>query len=149
MKLAFEFSGGEKLIAEVFEDRVPRTRQAIAGALPIKTSVYQARWSGREIFLPVNLPAKPPRENQTIRAAKGDVIYFCEWADSYDYTGFEAIGLFYGSEIVREWRGDCPVNVFARIDPSQFATLDVLGERIWRKGGETIAVTAIDSMAGG
>lgn len=144
MKLAFDFAGGGRLISEFLDGRVPATMQAIAAALPIKTSVYQARWSGREIFLPVNLREKPPRENQSIRAAMGDVIYFCEWKDAYDYTGFEAIGLFYGNEIVREWRGDCPVNVIARIDPDQFELLEALGERIWRKGGEAITVTAVE-----
>jgi hypothetical protein len=144
MKLAFDFAGGERLTAGLLGERVRKTEQAIAAALPIETSVYQARWSGREIFLPVTLPDKPPRENQSIRAATGDVIYFCGWKEAYDYTGFEAIGLFYGNEIVREWRGDCPVNVIARIDPSQFDLLAVLGERIWRKGGEAITVTVID-----
>lgn len=144
MKIAFQFAGSERLIAEVLDKRVPKTQQAISQALPMQRSVYQARWSGREFFVPVDLPNKPPRENQTIRAAIGDVIYFYEWPDAYEYTGFEAIGLFYGNEIVREWRGDCPVNVFARIDPSQFALLETLGERIWRKGGEDIAISIVD-----
>ena len=54
----------------------------------------------------MKLNEKPPRECQSIRAGIGDVIYFFEWADGYDQTGFEAIGIFYGTEIVREWRGD-------------------------------------------
>lgn len=144
MKLAFELAAGERLVAELLSDRVRRTRDAVAAALPLEAMVYQARWSGREIFVPVDLPTKPPRENQTIRAAKGDIIYFCEWADAYDYTGFEAIGLFYGNEIVREWRGDCPVNVFARVDPSQFVLLDIIGERIWRQGGEALTIRTIE-----
>ena len=139
MKIAFDFDRGGQIIAE-FLEHAPKTVQAIRSSLPLETSVYQARWSGREILLPVSLPQKPPRENQSIRAAKGDVIYFCEWKDAYDYTGFEAIGLFYGNEIVREWRGDCPVNIIARVDPNQFGLLEELGERIWREGGE--AVTA-------
>lgn len=144
MKLAFEFAKGGRLIAEGFGERVPRTLEAIGRALPIAATVYQARWSGREIFVPVNLAHKPPRENQTIRAAKGDVIYFREWPEVYEQTGFEAIGLFYGNEIVREWRGDCPVNVIARIDASQFALLEALGDRIWRQGGEAITIGAAE-----
>ena len=144
MKLSFDFAGGDRLVAELLVDRVPKTREAIAAALPITSTTYQARWSGREVFMPVNLATKPPRENQTIRAAKGDVIYFYEWPESYQYTGFEAIGLFYGNEIVREWRGDCPVNVIGRIDPSQFELLEVLGERIWREGGEATTLALLD-----
>jgi Protein of unknown function (DUF3830) len=143
MKLTFDFAGGERLVADVLPDRVSQTAQCVAAAVPISATVYQARWSGREIFVPITLPKKPARENQTIRAGKGDVIYFCEWQENYDFTGFEAIGLFYGNEIVREWRGDCPVNVFARISRDQFSVLDSVGDRVWRKGGETIKIDVI------
>ena len=144
MKLAIDFAGGEQLTADFLKDRVKQTTECVVSAAPLKATVYQARWSGREIFSAIALPKKPPRENQTIRAAKGDVIYFCEWPGSYDFTGFEAIGMFYGNEIVREWRGDSPVNVFARIDSSQFPLLETIGERVWRKGGEAIMFSVIE-----
>jgi len=104
--------------------------------------VYQARWSGREVFVPVELLEKPPRERQSIRAGMGGVIYFREWPDAYDHTGFEAVGLFYGPEIVREWRGDAPVNVFARIDLADWDLLIAIGERVWREGGEAVTLRA-------
>ena len=111
---------------------------------PINAKIFQARWSGREIFIPTKLKKKPPRENQTIRANLGDVIYFREWKDSYDFTGFEAIGIFYGPEIVREWRGDSPVNLIGRIDPSQWDLIKSIGERVWRQGGERISIKVLD-----
>lgn len=140
MKLTFEFERGGLLTARILLAEVPNTAKAIKGAAPISATVYQARWSGKEIFVPINLATKPPRENQTIRAALGDVIYFQEWEGSYQRTGFEAIGLFYGNEIVREWRGDAPVNVIGRIDPAQHALIQEIGDRVWRKGGEKITI---------
>jgi len=139
MHLEFRFGRGGILRAALLPE-APRTAQCVTGALPITSKVYQARWSGREVAVPVRLAAKPPREHQSIRANLGDVIYFCEWGDAYDQTGFENIGLFYGPEIVREWRGDAPVNVFARIDPSQWALIQEIGERVWRQGGEDISI---------
>ncbi|MGE3067382.1 MAG: DUF3830 family protein [Hyphomicrobiaceae bacterium] len=140
MKLKFEFERGGALSVGLLTAKVPRTAKAITDALPISATVYQARWSGKEIFVPIDLPKKPPRENQTIRAALGDVIYFQEWEGAYQRTGFEAIGLFYGNEIVREWRGDAPVNVIGRIDPAQLELVQEIGDRVWRKGGEGISI---------
>jgi hypothetical protein len=139
MRLEFTFQRGGSLIVSTAEQSV-KTCEAISKDLPIDARIYQARWSGKEIFVPIALQQKPPRERQNIRASLGDVIYFREWEGSYEHTGFEAIGLFYGPEIVREWRGDAPVNVFGRVDPTQFELLQAIGDRVWREGGEGIAI---------
>ena len=142
MHIEFRFERGGSLRAKLAAE-AKRTIECISNALPMGAKVFQARWSGREIFVPVNLAKKPPRERQSIRVNLGDVIYFCEWVDAYEYTGFEAIGMFYGPEIVREWRGDAPVNVFAQIDSSQWDLLKDIGERVWRQGGENIDIHLI------
>jgi hypothetical protein len=141
MRLEFHFERGGVLGATTSPE-APETAACLQAALPLERMVYQARWSGREVFVPVDLARKPPRERQTIRAQTGDVIYFREWPDAYEHTGFEAVGLFYGPEIVREWRGDAPVNVFARIDPAQWDLLVRIGERVWREGGEAVSLRA-------
>lgn len=143
MRLEFAFQRGGTLTV-VTEAEAPKTSEAVRAELPIAAKIYQARWSGREIFVPVTFKRKPPRERQSIRANLGDVIYFHEWGDAYDHTGFEAIGLFYGPEIVREWRGDAPVNVFGHVDPAQYDLLKAIGERVWREGGEGISIRAIE-----
>jgi hypothetical protein len=142
MKLEFVLERGGSLVAEL-NPQATHTLDCIRAAAPLDGTVLQARWSGRELFVPVDLPRKPPRERQSIRANTGDVIYFREWEDAYDHTGFEAIGLFYGPEIVREWRGDAPVNVIGRIDPAQWELLQQIGERVWRRGGEMISIRVI------
>lgn len=143
MKFEFTFKRGGVLRMTALNE-APRTASALKSQGPIDATVYQARWSGREIAIPVNLKQKPAREHQSIRANIGDVIYFQEWGDSYDRTGFENIGIFYGAEIVREWRGDAPVNVFGRIDPAQYDLLREIGDRVWRQGGESIAIKLVE-----
>jgi len=143
MKVEFAFERGGNLTVSVHPD-AKQTIDCLRKALPIKATVYQARWSGREIFIPLKLPVKPPRERQTIRANLGDVIYFCEWPEQYENTGFEAVGLFYGPEIVREWRGDAPVNVWGQIDPGQWDLIKEIGDRVWRKGGESVELRVMD-----
>lgn len=146
MFVEFEFEKGGVLRAEV-SPHARETFACLSSQMPIDAKVFQARWSGREIFVPIKLPKKPPRERQTIRTSLGDVIYFFEWAEQYEYTGFEAIGMFYGPEIVREWRGDAPVNVWARILPEYFPLLESIGERVWRQGGEGISVRIVPQGA--
>jgi len=143
MKFQFHFERGGKLTMTTLAE-APKSIECISKMVPINAKIFQARWSGREIFIPTELKKKPPRENQTIRANLGDVIYFREWKDSYDFTGFEAIGIFYGPEIVREWRGDSPVNLIGRIDPSQWDLIKSIGERVWRQGGERISIKVLD-----
>ena len=143
MKFQFHFERGGKLTMTTLTE-APKSIECISKMVPINAKIFQARWSGREIFIPIELKKKPPRENQTIRANLGDVIYFREWKDSYDFTGFEAIGIFYGPEIVREWRGDSPVNLIGRIDPSQWDLIKSIGERVWRQGGERISIKVLD-----
>ena len=143
MKFQFHFERGGTLTMTTLAE-APKSIECISKMVPINAKIFQARWSGREIFIPTELKKKPPRENQTIRANLGDVIYFREWKDSYDFTGFEAIGIFYGPEIVREWRGDSPVNLIGRIDPSQWDLIKSIGERVWRQGGERISIKVLD-----
>ena len=111
--------------------------------LPITSKVYNARWTGRESHAKIDVLSKPPRENQILNAGVGDVIYACEWSDR-DVTGFEAIGWFYGTETVRDWRGESRVNLFARFDQTDWPLLEEIGLRTWQKGGEDCTFRSID-----
>ena len=59
-------------------------------------------------------------------------------------TGFEAIGWFYGTETVRDWRGESRVNLFARVDQSEWPFLEEVGLRTWREGGEDCTISVVE-----
>jgi hypothetical protein len=138
--LQFKFQRGGNFTAKVMTDKAPRTWQALKAVLPITLKAYNARWTGRETHTKIDIPNKPPRENQILNAGIGDVIYACEWSDR-DVTGFEAIGWFYGAETVRDWRGESRVNLFARVDQAQWPILEEVGLRTWREGGEDCTIS--------
>ena len=92
-KLKFSFARGGYFTARVMIEKAPKTWEAIRTNLPVTTKAYNARWTGRETHTKLDLPNKPPRENQILNAGLGDVIYAAEWSDR-DVTGFEAIGWF-------------------------------------------------------
>lgn len=141
-RLQFTFERGGKFHATVMADKAPRTFELLRAAMPITLKAYNARWTGRETHTKIDLPVKPPRENQILNAGIGDVIYACEWSDR-DVTGFEAIGWFYGTETVRDWRGESRVNLFARVDQSEWGFLEEVGMRTWRQGGEDCTISVI------
>lgn len=135
-KLEFTWERGGTVTASIFVDRVPETWKAVKTMMPHSATTLNARWSGKEIFNQLIIPEKPPRENQVHHASLGDVIYACERADDRQFTGFEAIGLFYGAEAVNDWRGPMAVNLIGRLDPSEWELIEEIGNRIHQKGGE-------------
>ncbi len=141
--LHFAFARGGGFSARVMADKAPRTWALIRAQLPLTIPALNARWTGRETHTKLDLPVKPPRENQIVTAGIGDVIYACEAWDR-DVTGFEAIGWFYGTETVRDWRGEFKVNLLARVDPEQWPFLEEVGLRTWRQGAEDCTITCTD-----
>lgn len=142
MKFKVTFERGGVLTASCL-DAAPKTSALVMAALPLKLPALQARWSGPEFFTLLDLPEKPPRENQMINVSWGDIIYFREW-EGYSQTGFETLGYFYGPTAVREIRGEAPVSLFARFDREHFDELVTIGERIWKEGKETLTLERID-----
>jgi hypothetical protein len=142
-KLEFALARGGRFTATVLVDKAPQTWAAIRPMLPLTLKAYNARWSGRETHTAINVPNKPPRENQALHCGPGDVIYACERPDDRQYTGFEAIGWFYGAERVRDWRGSFPVNVFARVAEAEWSILEEVGRRTWREGGEDCQISIL------
>jgi hypothetical protein len=140
-QLLYEFARGGRVRAALLEDRAPRSCAAILAVLPHEAETLHARWAGREVFLPLPLPAKPPMEHSVNRVSAGDIIYAREWEGVYDNTGFETMGLFYAAEIVRDWRGEARVNWVARLLPEDLPQLETIGLRIWRTGGERVRVS--------
>jgi hypothetical protein len=144
-QLVYEFARGGRVRAVLFLDRAPKTCEAILEALPHEAEVLHARWAGREIFFPLTLPGRPPMEHQTNRVSAGDVIYFREWEGLYEPTGFETMGLFYAAEIVRDWRGDARANHVGRVLAEDLPTLETIGLRVWRSGGERVRVSLAEA----
>jgi len=140
-QVRFEFERGGELIAELLVDRAPQTVRAVLAALPIETTVYHSRWSGREVNFPVSIDPSGVRENDTTTVNTGDVIYWKEWEKGAEAV--QAIALYYGAEVTRDHRGYLPVNVFARISAEQWKRIEEIGVRIWQQGIEKITVTAV------
>ena len=78
-QICFRFERGGEFTAMLRPDLAPETVKAVMAMLPIETTVYHSRWSGREINFPVKSSTPVPRERQTCSVNTGDVIYWKEW----------------------------------------------------------------------
>ena len=127
--LVITFERGGKFYARLFQDKTPKTTEAIIDALPLEVEFMQSRFGGQGIFFRTNFGDIPP-ENQGIDMETG------------------MLSLFMGSEnfpakVVHIWYGDRIAtrhteNKFACIEKNRgdFSKLRTVGERVWTKGAE-------------
>ena len=138
-KIVFRFERGGELIAELMPDVAPKSVEGFLEILPLKVTVYHSRWCGREFNFPVKTKCNIPREKQTSTCNTGDVVYWKEW-EMDPSEAAEAIGIYYGAEVLRDHRGYLPVNPFARISQDQWKTIEEIGVRIWQQGIEILTI---------
>lgn len=77
-KILFEL-GGTSAIAEMHDDVVPRTCDAIWNILPVEGMSIHANWSSREIMLHLQgdkLLKLPPEDSPRRSTAPGDIVFF-------------------------------------------------------------------------
>jgi len=120
-------------------DVAPKSIEGFLEILPLEVTVYHSRWCGREINFPVKSKRDIPRERQTTTVNTGDVVYWKEW-EMDPAEAAEAIGIYYGAEVLRDHRGYLPVNPFARISQDQWKTIEEIGLRIWQQGIEKLTI---------
>lgn len=140
IRVRWTFARGGAVEADLYDQRAPRTVAAFLSLLPCTAPMLHARYSGREIGSHLVLPGKPPREHQSIRVSAGDVIFFREWEEQFEFTGHEGVGFFYGAEITRDVRGDVAVNVIGRLLPDYLDLAAEIGVRVWHQGIETATI---------
>jgi hypothetical protein len=142
-KISLRFERGGELTAELMPALAPKTVEAIVALLPLEVTVYHSRYCGREFNFPLETKGGVPRERQTSTCNTGDVVYWREWElDPADAE--EAVGIYYGAEVLRDHRGYLPVNPFARIPQSQWERIEEIGLRIWQRGTEKLTVTMME-----
>jgi len=140
-QIRFDFERGGGFAARLRPDLAPETVKAVVAMLPIRTTVYHSRWSGREINFSVGSQTVVPREQQTCTVNTGDVIYWKEW--ELESGAHEAVAIYYGAEVTRDHRGYLPVNVFASVSQEDWPRVEEVGLRIWKEGTEEVIVSAV------
>lgn len=127
---------------ELFEDKAPKTTDALWAQLPIRDRTIQTRWSGDAWRTEGNyelLPEGSPVENVADRLSAGDIIY---------YPGYRSklikVGIAYGSA---KWLAPfmVPIDVahIGKIDTNLDGFVKRC-ERIIFEGPLTVEITRIE-----
>jgi hypothetical protein len=116
--------GGVEGVADLFEDRAPRTCAAVCGALPLSGTINHANFSGEEVSFPTG-GLLWERENQLFECEPGDLGYFVQGP---------AICIYYGA-----LRVISPGNVFGRITVN-LPALQEVAKRSWKEPGIRISL---------
>lgn len=108
-------------VADLLEDRAPKTCELIWQRLPIEGRLIHGMYSGPELFIILDgFPGVGP-ENQVSRPLPGDVGYFHQDAGLYATSPGEVAELVYvydrGVAIKGAEGHDSWVNLFARLQP--------------------------------
>lgn len=144
--LSLAFEGGETVPVTLREERAPRTCAAIRRVLPVRETTYHSRWSGREVNVSLEIDPAVPPEGRTAHTSVGDVVYWRDW-DLAPADAPEAIAVYYGPETTRGPQGQLSVTPFGRVSQAHWETLETVGERVWREGGETLTLRLADDSA--
>ena len=128
--------------AALFEDKAPKTVEALWKRLPIKDRTIQARWSGDAWRTEGNyelLSREAPVENQAERLAAGDVIYYPGYK-----SGLLKIAMAYGNA---QWLAPVlaplPVSLIGKIDANTEAFV-ARCQRIIFEGTLDVEISAIE-----
>jgi hypothetical protein len=128
--------------ARLYEDRAPRTTQALWDRLPITDRTIQTRWSGDAWRTEGNyelLPAGAPVENVAGRLSAGDIIYYPGHAHQ-----LIKVGIAYGSA---QWLAPFMVPIDVALIGKIDTNLDAFVERCARiifEGPLAVEITRVE-----
>ena len=131
-------------VADLLEDRAPRTCDLIWRRLPLEGRLVHGMYSGPELFILLEgFPGVGP-ENQVSRPLPGDVGYFHQEAGLYATSPHEVAELVYvydrGAAIKGAEGHDSWVNLFARFRPDGAEAFLAASKRARREGPFTLRI---------
>jgi hypothetical protein len=140
IKLIFE-KGGELIL--ILNNQSIVTQNSLIEILPLESSALHTRWCGREFSVKIKTINKPPLEADTTTVSKFDVVYWRDW-ERPEEEADEAIGIFYGAEILRYHKGPIRVNVLGHVSYEQAELLEQIGLRIWKNGSGKVTLESYE-----
>jgi len=81
-QLRLTFQTGECVVAELLDDEAPATAAHVWDRLPIEAPLVHGQFSGAEVFVLVDDPARLPAENLVQLPLPGELLYFYEGTES-------------------------------------------------------------------
>jgi hypothetical protein len=114
-----------------YTNAAPITSEAFSQLLPFAETFFHAKVSGQEIWID-NAPALDIiQENASVFAEPGEIIIGPAKPSRNKIAG--CIGIFYGEGKLLD-----AGNIFGKVLDEDLPLLQILGEKIWRKGAQKL-----------
>lgn len=90
--------GNVSAVAEINENAAPTVSASFLKLLPLKSTVYHARWGGNEIWTSLPCFEKYEHENETCIPTPGDICVVPTGENAYDLAIWYGAGWIFGPE---------------------------------------------------
>ena len=114
-----------------YTTEAPLTVAAFDAALPFSRRLMHARVSGQEIWTQDAPRLDIIQENASVFTVPGEVVIGPLRPGRVKTSG--CLGIYYG-----EGRGLDSANIFAKVIDEDLSKLQMLGDQIWREGGQEL-----------
>ena len=122
---------GNTWIAELFEDKAPKTCKAILDSLPLEGQLTITNWSGAMLRLWVDIPEPAEGENAGVLQFPGDILFIPRW---------NGLRIVYGQAQMGGPGGPSPTPKVGKIVEGDLDALSELAKRVDWEGTRTMTV---------
>lgn len=119
-------------IADMLEDKAPKTCQAFWDMLPFEQDLIQVKWSGHVSYVLTQMDLKESECSRCYGVCPGDILYNPHVHDAAEHP--HEVSIVYGPAVMSSVAGFAIMNLFARIHGESIDELYDLGIEISRKG---------------
>lgn len=124
--------GGHIFIADLLEDKAPKTCEFFWNALPFEREMLQVKWSGHASYVLTDIELEEAECSRCYGVCPGDILYNPHVHDAAEHP--HEVSVVYGPAAMASVAGFAIMNLFARIRPEYVNELYDLGIEISRKG---------------
>ncbi len=119
---------------KLYDQEAPLTSAAFLKILPFTRLFMHARVSGQEIWIDEMPSVEVQQENASVFTNPGEVVLGPALPVRNKTAG--CLGIYYG-----EGKGLDAANIFAKVIAEDFSSLQLLGNRIWKKGALELRIS--------
>ena len=133
---------GHEFVADLLEDRAPKTCDAFWAQLPFERDLIQAKWSGHVSYVLTDLDIKEAECSRCYGVCPGEILYNPHVHDAAEHP--HEVSIVYGPAVMSSVSGFAIMNLFARIPTEKLDELYALGIEISREGMKKARFTRIE-----
>lgn len=140
-QIKIEIDDGTVMIAELLEDKAPKTCEAIWNMLPYENEMLHVKWSGNVFYTFFDIDLCEAECSRVFGVSPGDIVYNPHVHDAAEHP--HEISFIYAEAAMYTVSGTAISNLFARVLPEYLDKLYELGIDSWKNGVKKIRLSRV------